>query len=429
MEDAADLITHNKHFCILPWIHFHAWPDSRVLPCCVADSTKPVSEIKKGESIIQMMNSEEYKKMRVAMMNDEPYPACQRCYDLEFFGNWTMRESQNTVRGMRNKHLVEATKPDGTIDEFEMKYMDIRFSNMCNMKCRSCGPACSSLWAQEIIEKYEPGHYEKHFGQKKFLISNNEDGNFINKLMPYLQHTEEVYFAGGEIIITPEHYDCLDYWIEHDLTEQVELTYTTNLGVLKYKDKDLINYWKQFPKLKIWASLDAAGSLAEIMRKGTDWDRIVKNIRTIKKELPHAQFQITPTISIWNVFTFPQFFDFLIDEELIDRNTSPRFNTLSNPWYANIMILPDKVKLRLIEVYLEYIEKYSYNKDIMHGFQIIEHILNSGITGRRPDLPASQNKGGILEFKQYNDQLDLHRSEKLTDIIPELIEVYEWAKS
>ena len=36
--DVDDLIKSGKHFCVLPWIHFHAWPDGKVMPCCVADS-------------------------------------------------------------------------------------------------------------------------------------------------------------------------------------------------------------------------------------------------------------------------------------------------------------------------------------------------------------------------------------------------------
>ncbi len=52
------------------------------------------------------------------------------------------------------------------------------------------------------------------------------------KLKPYLDDVTEVYFAGGEIVITQEHYECLDYWIENDLCDQVELTYTTNFSTL-----------------------------------------------------------------------------------------------------------------------------------------------------------------------------------------------------
>jgi len=44
--ETENLVKHGKYFCVLPWVHFHAWPDKRVLPCCVADSNMPVSEIK-----------------------------------------------------------------------------------------------------------------------------------------------------------------------------------------------------------------------------------------------------------------------------------------------------------------------------------------------------------------------------------------------
>jgi hypothetical protein len=426
-----NLVKHGKHFCVLPWVHFHSWPDGKVMPCCVADSNMPVANIKNDESIIQMMNSEDYKKMRTAMLIDEPVEACKRCYDLELLGTWTMRQSHNKRRGLEYvDYISKNTNNDGEIKDFKMRYMDLRFSNMCNMKCRSCGPSCSSLWAQEFVDNRGVDIYEEYFNTRKIVINSAEEMNFMNKLKPYLKDVLEVYFAGGEIIITPEHYECLDYWIENGLTDQVELTYTTNFSSLKYKDKDLIGYWKKFPQLKIWASLDAEGDVAEALRKGTDWKRIVKNIKTLKEQVPHAQFQITPTISTWNVFSFPKFFDYMIEEGLLDSNSSPRFNTLSSPWYANIMILPDTVKTRLIELYQSYIEKYSYNKEVANGFMVVEQTLKSGhLKFAGKNEKTLENKGGIIEFKKFNDELDEFRNEKLVDIIPELKEVYEWAES
>ena len=417
-----NLVKHGKHFCVLPWVHFHSWPDGRVMPCCVADSNMPVAHLKNDESIIQMMNSEDFKKIREKMLVDEPVAACKRCYDLELMGTWTMRQSHNKRRGLEYVDMIaKNTENDGTLSEFQMKYMDLRFSNMCNMKCRSCGPGCSSLWSQEFVDERGVDVYEEYFKTRKIVINSAEEMGFMNKLKPYLKDVLEVYFAGGEIIITPEHYECLDYWIENGLTDQVELTYTTNFSSLKYKDKDLIGYWKKFPQLKVWASLDASGDVAEAIRKGTDWDRIVKNIKTLREQVPHAQFQITPTISIWNIFDFHIFFDYMVSEGLIDDKTSsPRFNLATNPWYANIMILPVPVKNRLTEIYLKYSHKYEgINQDIANGFRMIVNNLQVG----------NENKGGILEFKKFNDELDEFRNEKLTDIIPELQEVYEWAES
>ena len=130
-----NLVKHGKHFCVLPWVHFHSWPDGRVMPCCVADSNMPVANIKNDESIIQMMNSEDFKKIREKMLVDEPVAACKRCYDLELVGTWTMRKSHNMRRGLEYvEEISKTTNDDGEITDFKMKYMDLRFSNMCNMK-------------------------------------------------------------------------------------------------------------------------------------------------------------------------------------------------------------------------------------------------------------------------------------------------------
>jgi hypothetical protein len=419
-----NLVENGKHFCVLPWVHFHAWPDGKVMPCCIADSDMPVGEIKSDETIIQMMNSEPYKEMRTAMMKDEPVAACKRCYDLELMGEWTMRQSHNMRRGLEYvDYISDVTNDDGSLKEFQMKYMDIRFSNICNMKCRSCGPSCSSLWSAEFLENRGKEVFDEYFPKSngKIVINNNDDQTLMAKLKPYLDDVTEVYFAGGEVIITPEHYECLDYWVENDLCDQVELTYTTNFSTLSYKKSiDLMAYWKKFPQLKIWASLDAHGAVAECIRSGTDWDRIVRNIREVKEQVPHAEFQITPTISIWNIFDFPDFWDYMVDNKFIDVETSsPRFNLATNPWYANIMILPQSTKRRLAELYRVYQERHKDNHAIYNGFKMIIYNLTVG----------DENKGGVLEFKKFNEELDSYRDEKFEDIVPGIKEVYEWAES
>lgn len=420
-DTIKSLAKHGRNFCILPWTHFHAWPDGKVLPCCISDSNAPVARINKDQSILQMMNSEDYKKLRVEMLNDRPVAACRRCYDLEVLGTWTMRQSHNKRRGDEyGDRISQTTNDDGSLTEFKMRYMDIRFSNLCNFKCRSCGPECSSKRAEELLNHVGPEEYQKHFNAGKIVVNNNEDHQFMEKLKPYLNDVVEVYFAGGEIIIQPEHYECLDYWIENGLTNQVELTYTTNFSSLKYKQNvDLIAYWKKFPKLKIWASLDAYGKGAEIIRSGADWTRIVKNIKTLQEQVPHAEFEITPTISIWNVFSFPDFIAHLIDQGFISKTSNPRFNMLTHPWYANIMILPTTVKEKLIKLYEEHRLRYAVDTEIHRGFNMILYNLSVG----------KENKGGIKEFMQFNEGLDKIRRENLVEVMPELKEVFEWART
>lgn len=420
-KQVEKLVTEGKHFCVLPWVHFHAWPDKRVMPCCVADSNMPVSEIDDDKSILEMMNSEDFKEIRRKMLNDEEVEHCTRCYDLENIGVWTMRQSHNKRRGLDYlDYISNNTQDDGALSEFEMKYMDIRFSNLCNMKCRSCGPSCSSQWAQEFKDKRGQEMWDEYFPNQKVVVNNNEDQVFMTKLKPYLADVTEVYFAGGEIIITPEHYECLDYWIENGQAETIELNYTTNFSTLYgYKDKDLLEYWSKFKNIQVWASLDAHGELAECIRKGTDWNKTVANIKKLKEDAPHVRFGITPTISIWNIFKFPDFFDYMVDNNLIDLDIVPRFNLATHPWYANVMILPRHTKNRLIELYRVYMMRYRNNSELSNGFKMIINNLQQG----------EEDKAGILEFKEFNETLNQFRNEKFEDLVPEIKEVYEWAES
>jgi hypothetical protein len=415
-----------KHFCILPWIHFHAWPDKRVMPCCVADSTMPVSEITDKVTILDMMNSEEYKKMRKAMLKDEPYEACRRCYELEDLGNWTLRISQNKVRDEKGDILdiISATNEDGSIDDFKMKYMDIRFSNLCNFKCRSCGPGCSNLWGEEKLRIIgETEHISARTGRAT-LISNNEDGGFMQKLKPYLADVEECYFAGGEILIHPEHYECLDYWIENNLCHKVKLNYTTNMSKITFQDKaqirDLFQLWNQFPNIELWASVDAIGSTGELIRKGFKWERIKKNLLELKERVPHVRVGITPTVSIWNIFNYGEMFDWMYDNGFISRKTPPRVNMLTAPPHAMISNLPDSVRLALMKRFREYYAKFPHPEDVElnNGFKMIMMALRTG----------KEDKSMIKLFFQENDIMDSVRNEQITDVIPELKEVREWAE-
>ena len=430
MKTAKQLVKDSKHFCVLPWIHFHAWPNKNVMPCCIADSEMPVSKLKDGESILDMMNSEEYKKMRSAMLNDERYEACARCYELEDNGTWTLRQSQNAVRGIDSIDLIEATNLDGSIDEFKLKYMDIRFSNLCNYKCRSCGPGCSNLWGEEKLKMIDEHVFITRFGEEgqtkaKTLISNNEDGTFMDKLRPYLDDVEECYFAGGEILVQPEHYECIDYWIENGLADKVKLNYTTNMSKISHKNKgvkrDLIELWNNFPNVEIWASIDAIDKQGELIRKGFNWDKVKENMLTIKEKAPHIKVGVTPTVSIWNIFNYCEMFDWMYDNGFISRETPPRVNVLTYPDFASIKILPNDSRLAIIKEMKKYIAKFSGSDEDIHLRNDFKMLIQTPWEGK-------ENKEKLVEFFDDNDEVDMIRDENLISTIPQLNEVYEWTQ-
>jgi hypothetical protein len=50
LEDLTEQQRHrlmdSDSFCMLPWIHLHAWPDGRAYPCCLGVAKHPVGNFK-----------------------------------------------------------------------------------------------------------------------------------------------------------------------------------------------------------------------------------------------------------------------------------------------------------------------------------------------------------------------------------------------
>ena len=117
MIDKEKLLKEDTAFCILPWIHMHAWPDGRAMPCCIADSDQPFGDLKTN-TIEEVWNSEKYKELRKAMLQGKQLDACKRCYELEASTwIWTLRKNSNEWFGDKHFDLVEKTNEDGSIDE------------------------------------------------------------------------------------------------------------------------------------------------------------------------------------------------------------------------------------------------------------------------------------------------------------------------
>jgi radical SAM protein with 4Fe4S-binding SPASM domain len=72
-------LTESKSFCMLPWIHMHAFPDGRAYPCCLSDYWHPVGDLRKN-TMEQVWNQEPYRIMRQNMLADKPCQECTKCY-------------------------------------------------------------------------------------------------------------------------------------------------------------------------------------------------------------------------------------------------------------------------------------------------------------------------------------------------------------
>jgi radical SAM protein with 4Fe4S-binding SPASM domain len=388
--------------CMMPWIHMHTWPNGDTFPCCMSD-TKEVFGNVNEEPINDLINNENFKKIRRQMINGEKPTACTRCYELETSADsWTLRKhSLETFK--HHLHLIDKTDIDGSIENFQMRYLDVRFSNICNFKCRTCGPALSSSWHDDQVKLY-PNTQESKF----IDLKNNPD--YMKQLKPHLDTVEEVYFAGGEALITPQHYEVLDYWLETGKLD-VRIRYTTNFSVLRYKSKHVLDYWKKFPDVRVAASLDAEGARGEYTRKGTIWNNIVRNREEMLRQCPDTYFEITPTISVFSVYKLFSFHKSWFEKGLLEIDNI-RVNILTHPRHFSITILPERYRHEVRQIYKEYTDWLRSNGAKQSTIHAVQGIVSY--------MDSADHSNLIPEFQKQVITIDFLRKENFDRTFPEL---------
>jgi len=391
----------SETFCILPWIHFYANPDGNVLPCCIGDHHSPLGNVQQT-SIIEIWNSKKYKSMRLNMLAGKKCNECKSCYQAEDAGVNSFRQSVNRDYS-EFLSIAEETNVDGSLDTMKLKYLDIRWSNICNFKCRSCSGTYSSSWATEDNKNGQ--------NKKVFIYAGGKDNNDLyNQLLPHLSEVKEIYFAGGEPLLMDKHYEILEHLIQTGNTD-IKIRYNSNLSSLTFKNLSVTKLWKNFSKVQLNISLDSWSDRAEYIREGTNWNDIETNINQVKTICPHVTIGISSVISIFNVYTVPEFIEYMINNKLVDNNTTASFYCLINPNFYSFDVLDSKIK----KIIIDKLTQRQYTGHMKSQVENIIKHLNS----------STYNPTLQQHFKKYTDYYDSIRNKNFVSTFPELKEFYE----
>jgi radical SAM protein with 4Fe4S-binding SPASM domain len=383
-----EVVKYSNTACKKLWDHLYIGTDSNVNPCCMADHRFPLGNIDIN-SIDTIIHSKQSNQLRSWMSQGYRPVACQACYIKE----------DNNITSPR----ISCNPNEQTID---ITSLDIRLNNICNFKCRMCSEYFSSAIQQETIKMYgkdaKLGHEQNSLTT---TLSIEKSGQF-DKIDPYItDKLENIYFAGGEPLMTSEHYRILDKLIDIKHTN-LYLSYSTNLSKLSYKNISVIDYWNQFSNVTVNASIDASDTVAEYVRHGTVWADIVENILTIKKYAPNVHLTILSTVSFLTIENLIKLQSKWINEKLFDANEL-RLNVLITPHYLSPAALPGHHKQRLRNIILNHIDTLDEIKIIKQWQDVLSFMMNNDYTHT------------LNDFVQKTHLLDIHRNESFVDIFPE----------
>ena len=377
------LLTKSKTFCMYPWIHLHAYPTGAAYPCCHSEMKYPIGNTK-THTLKELWNSSGQRQLRLDMLSETQNPACNRCYEQEDSGFFSGRKSANKHHGHQIDRVHE-TQADGTVDKFEMTYWDIRFSNLCNLKCRSCGHIFSSQWYQDQA-KLAGGDWKDR--NTVLNYAGRTETDMWTQLEPHLDYVEQIYFAGGEPLLMEEHYRILEELVRRGRFD-VRLVYNTNFTHTDLKGRSVFEYWRQFDSVAVGASLDGMGHPAEYIRKGTRWADVVKNRHDMIRTCPDVDFYISPTLSIMNAWHLPDFHREWTAAGLI-RAQDLNVNILQDPAHYRIDIAPREYKAQLEAKYRQHLDWISDRDPLRRATQGFESAITFMKLSR--DEPISLTK-------------------------------------
>ncbi len=395
--------SNSKTFCPLPWMHLHMHTNGDINPCCV--SKESVANINK-ESTKDALNNEKMKKLRYEMMNNIEPASCNYCFDKEKLGYRSYRNWISEKYGNNIEKSLETTSADGTLNDFNISYIDFRFSNLCNFKCRSCKSEFSSALAieeEKVFSINHPAHLKA--GETKKVAYEE-----FKKYYPTLKH---IYFAGGEPLMQWEHWQILKDLTESGKSAEIELTYSTNASLILSRNGEVFNYWKLFKSLSVCLSIDAIGKEAEYWRNGTSWknieDTIIK-LKEFKKNNSFFSYYIISTISWPNVSSWIKLIKHCLEHKYIDNPDGFTYSTVDSPEELSLHSLPEFKKqqvLKELEEFKTYLNSF-FGDDT--GTKKIEFITNFIFNKSTPE-----------ELKKYSKQmtLDKVRKESFFEVFPE----------
>ena len=405
--DKNKLLNESKVFCMLPWMHIHTTPSGKVLPCCITEQRIKDFGNTNSNSIKELINSPAMKELRLNMLNEKESATCRQCYNFEKEDINTFRQTTNKKYGEKYfEEIVPQTKEDGTIENFKMRYFDIRFSNICNFKCRSCASEYSSQWENEDLKN--------NLSYARIIPKNNRS-EIVEEIKDHIDSIEEAYFAGGEPLITEEHYILLEEMIRRGKTN-ILLRYNTNVSNFKFKDKDILNLWSKFnTKVEVSASIDHYGARAEYIRNGTNWSKVEDNLKILKNS-ENVNLSMNTVLGLYNYLTLDDFFYYLIKNNLYSIHNYHSIYNMTGPVQITSQALPEKLK----KIGTERIIKLKENLSRLGCSSAMIGQLNSAIKWAESNNTWEQHRN--LFWKETR-RLDEIRNENFLETFPELAEL------
>jgi MoaA/NifB/PqqE/SkfB family radical SAM enzyme len=334
-----------KYGCNLPFHHMSMRPDGQIFPCCYF----------RWEEVPEDLNSSHRDpfqhpflvELRKKMRRDEYIEGCSKCYADEAASGRSMRLDMNNPETIFG--LPEYNEGRGVIPK--LTNIDLALSNVCNNKCRMCGPMLSTQWYADAKKM----GYE--FDQKGVVARNSIVEDYD------LSDLRFIKLLGGEPLMEQEKF--IKVLKKCNLSK---LTILLVSNATLQPNKELTELLKKCKKVSITLSVDSYGKINDFLRKGSNWETVEENIKWYNNTFNGYPVIISlhSVASLYNVNLIHELIDYCIE-----RNMYHNYVVVDGPNWMGPRNLPEEIKPKILK-YLE-TSINRYNEQHKKIFKLLKH--------------------------------------------------------
>lgn len=460
-------------WCVLPWSHVSVKGNGTFRVCCHSAASESRGTLKDSENKNlhistadwnSVVNNDTMKTVRKEMLDGKWPEPCIRC-KREFDSGMQSRnlyerslladiiEKENYPSFAKAKEL---TKEDGSIEnkDFPVSFLDIRFGNLCNLKCVMCSPTDSDQWYDDYNAVWGYDHFwdsgekimlEKNAKNKLQPVTNifdwSNDPNLWKEIEAHIDQFRRIYIVGGEPLIIDAHYDFLQKCVDEGYADKLVIEYNTNITNIPQRAWDI---WKHFKNVIVGVSIDGIGDVNNLIRYPSKWWKIEENLKKFSTAAGNYDVHITSSIQMLNVWHLPEFINYILINNIA--RVGPWEHTpimsphpVHRPAYLNVNILPEEFKKKIISHYENWQEHFkstdyqteigdsngaSWDKKVAHACKILDVYKEYMYKVEYEEQQLIKWRSNCVHFL---DSLDARRKTDWKKICPELADaINEW---
>lgn len=382
----------------------------------------PIAELSRPDAL---HNTRHKMDQRRLMLEGQRPAECKYCWNIEDSGGTSDRILKSSEPWARDDIESLAKLPwDSPVAP---TYLEVSFSNACNMACSYCAPHVSSRWQKEI-EEYGPYPTFQPLNAiwaKTF----EEDGNpYIKAFWQWLptiyDQLQVLRITGGEPLLSHNTFKLLS-WIKDHPSKKLDVAINTNLMATNWTFNRLVteaaSLGDRVKSLTIFTSVDGYGNRAEYIRHGMNYLRLIDHIKILMQKVPSALISL---ICTFNALSFFDFNYFLADVAQLKEGGRCYLDIpyLQFPSHQSVRVMPpDRFVPKMLDIIAE-MERLKFSEaEISKARRILQWMMSP--------MGDTERQGLQADFYRFFSEHDRRRCTDILSVFPELGEAWPtWEK-